>query len=271
MPVVHIIAKFLKDNYTGTQLFGAGIILGFIGLLMVVAGVFVKGDTKDTILGLIGGMLYWTGWVDFLFMYYTDRWGTKAEIDPVTGVVLSRPEYLMLSATFGLWGMVMVLYIFCSRNGCNLINWIQSRLFGNRKKIIAARPMTRHTSIVTFMEINMMLWSCYLLLMFCYDSHFIGRQNPITFAVAMGCLICSPYVFRKQLRLKAWGANIRMATATVIVFWIAVEAFNRTHIIADMLRSPEAYPWHWGVMALELIILLAYLFYEHKMKLAVNA
>lgn len=58
MPVVHIIAKFLKDNYTGTQLFGAGMLLGFVGLTMVVAGVFVKGDTKQTVIGPIGGMLY---------------------------------------------------------------------------------------------------------------------------------------------------------------------------------------------------------------------
>lgn len=64
--------------------------------------------------------------------------------------------------------------------------------------------MTRHNSIVTFMEINMMLWSCYLLLMFCYDSHFIGRKNPITFAVAFACLICSPYVL-KATALKGLG------------------------------------------------------------------
>lgn len=49
-----------------------------------------------------------------------------------------------------------------------------------------------------------MLWSCYLLLMFCYDSHFIGRKNPITFAVAFACLICSPYVL-KATALKGLG------------------------------------------------------------------
>ena len=203
MPMVHLVARVLKDNYDGTQLLGAGMAVGFVGLVMVVVGVFVKGQTRQTLLGLIGGMFYWTGWVDFLFMYYAHRWGTHAEIDPVTGEVLSRPEYLLLPATFGLWAMVMLLYIFCSRNACNFLNWWQTLFLGKNKRLIAARPMTRHTSIVTFMEINTMLWTCYLLLMNLYDPQLFGRESPVTFGVAFGALLSAPYVFRKQLHLQS--------------------------------------------------------------------
>ena len=108
MPMVHLVARVLKDNYNGTQLLGAGMAVGFVGLVMVVVGVFVKGQTRQTLLGLIGGMFYWTGWVDFLFMYYAHRWGTHAEIDPVTGEVLSRPEYLLLPSTFGLLSLIHI-------------------------------------------------------------------------------------------------------------------------------------------------------------------
>lgn len=101
MPMVHLVARVLKDNYDGTQLLGAGMAVGFVGLVMVVVGVFVKGQTRQTLLGLIGGMFYWTGWVDFLFMYYAHRWGTHAEIDPMTREVLSRPE--ISSAPCHLW------------------------------------------------------------------------------------------------------------------------------------------------------------------------
>lgn len=133
MPMVHLVARVLKDNYDGTQLLGAGMAVGFVGLVMVVVGVFVNGQTRQTLLGLIGGMFYWTGWVDFLFMYYAHRWGTHAEIDPTTGEVLSRPEYLLLPATFGLWAMVMLLYIFCSRNACNFLNWWQTLFLGEEQ------------------------------------------------------------------------------------------------------------------------------------------
>lgn len=173
----------------------------------------------------------------------------------MTGEVLSRPEYLLLPATFGLWAMVMLLYIFCSRNACNFLNWWQTLFLGKNKRLIAARPMTRHTSIVTFMEINTMLWTCYLLLMNLYDPQLFGRESPVTFGVAFGALLSAPYVFRKQLHLQSWGANIRMGTATVIVFWIAVEAFNRTGIIGKLIAHPSEYPWHWVVMVIELCFL----------------
>ena len=36
MPMVHLVARVLKDNYDGTQLLGAGMAVGFVGLVMVV-------------------------------------------------------------------------------------------------------------------------------------------------------------------------------------------------------------------------------------------
>ena len=264
MPLVHLIARVLKENYTGAQLLGAGMLVGLIGFIMVVTGVFIKGDTRQTLLGLIGGIFFWTGWVDFLFMYYAQRFGTQAEMDPVTGKIISRPEYLLLPATFGLWAMVMMVYIFSTRNGCNFLNWWQSRLLGSHKRQIAKYGMTRHVSIITFMEINTMLWTCYLLLMFCYDPIFIGRDHPLTFAVAVRALMGAPFIFRKQLRLRAWGANIRMATATVIVFWIAVEVFNRTGIIGKIWATPSQYPIHLVITIIGIAIPVGYFLQQRK-------
>ena len=56
--------------------------------------------------------------------------------------------------------MVMVIYVFTTRNGCNFINWRQKRLLRRRKNVIAAQPMTRHLSILTFMLFNMIIWPC---------------------------------------------------------------------------------------------------------------
>lgn len=101
--------------------------------------------------------------------------------------------------------MIMVMYLFSTKNGCNFINWWQRLLFRGKKNDIAARPMTRHTSIVTFMELMMLLWTSYLLLMFCYDDVFLGENHPVTLLVGVGCFIGSFFIFAKQLRLSAWG------------------------------------------------------------------
>ena len=239
MPLVHILARILKNGYEGTAQFYCGLLLGGFGLLLVIVGVFVKGDTRQTLLGLFGGMLYWMGGVDFLFMYFANRFGTQAQLDPVTGEVISRPEYLILPATFGFWVMVMMLYLFCTSNGCNFINWWQKLFFGSRKKEIAARPMTRHTSIVAFMEVITMLWTCYLLLMFCYDERFLGDHHPVTLLVGMIGFIGALFMFAKLLHYASWGMSLRFGFATVIIFWIAVEVFDRTHLLNRLWDNPQ--------------------------------
>ena len=135
-----------------------------------------------------------------------------------------------MPASFGMWMMTMVMYVFSTKNGCDFITWIQKVCFRDKRKVIVTQPMTRHTSIVTFMEINMMLWAFYLLLMFCYDKRFLGDHHPVTFLVG-------------------WGSNIRMAIATVIIFWTPIEILGRINFFREFWVEPEKY-------SLEMIVIL---------------
>jgi membrane protein len=121
--------------------------------------------------------------------------------------------------------------------------------FRDKRKGIVTQPMTRHTSIVTFMEINMMLWAFYLLLMFCYDKQFLGDHHPVTFLVGLACFIGSVFMFKRQLKLAAWGSNIRMAIATVIIFWTPIEILGRINFFREFWVEPEKY-------SLEMIVIL---------------
>ena len=193
MPLGHALMIMMDKNMAPEAVHYAGFAMGFVGLIIVIIGVFVKGDTRQTLWGLIGGLLFWTGWVEFLFQYYANRYGVPPEIEH--GQVVTKPEYLILPASFGFWMMMMTMYIFSTRNGCDFITWIQKRLFGKRKNEIAFQPMTRHTSIVTFMEVNMILWASYLLLMFCYDKNFLGDHHPVTYLIGFSCFIGSLFMF----------------------------------------------------------------------------
>lgn len=239
MPLGHASMVLMERWVSPQYMLLAGFLLGLAGLAMVLYGVFAKGDAKQTLLGLFGGLLYWSGWVEYFFLYYARRYGTQPEI--VDGVVVTKPEYLIMPATFGMFMMTMVLYLFCTRTGCYFITWIQKKLFRDHRRVIVARPMTRHTSIVTFMELNMMMWAMYLLLMFCYDPLILGDHHPVTFIVGLICLVGSILMLRKQLTLKSWGANIRMAIATVIVFWTPVEILGRINLFQEIWVMPEKY------------------------------
>ena len=252
MPLGHAIMILMEKLMDPTAVHYAGFTMGFVGLVMVIIGVFVKGDTRQTLWGLIGGLLFWTGWVEFLFLYYARRYGVPPEIE--NGQVVTKPEYLIMPASFGMWMMVMTMYIFSTKNGCDFITWIQKKCFGKRKQQIVFQPMTRHTSIVTFMELNMMLWALYLLLMFCYDKNFLGDHHPVTYLVGVSCLVGSLFMFKRQLFLASWGANIRMAIATVIIFWTPVEILGRINFFHEFWVEPEKY------MFLMVCILLAFIF-----------
>ncbi len=255
MPLGHALMIVMDKTMTPETVHYSAFLMGLVGLVIVVAGVIVRGDTKQTLCGLLGGLLFWTGWVEFLFQYYTTRWGTQPEIE--NGEIVTRPEYLVLPATFGMWMMIMVLYIFSTKNGCNFINWWQRVLFRSHKNEIAARPMTRHTSIVTFMELNMILWASYLLLMFCYDKNFLGDHHPMTSIIAAACLVGSIFIFKKQLRLSSWGANIRMSIATVVVFWVPVEVLGRLNFFKEIWVEPEKYAFQMICILVAFLVLLA--------------
>ena len=257
MPLGHALMILMEKFMDPVAVHYAGFTMGFVGLIMVIVGVFVKGDTRQTLWGLIGGLLFWTGWVEFLFLYYARRYGVPPEIEH--GVVVTKPEYLILPATFGMWVMTMLMYVFSTRNGCLFITWLQKVLFRGRRNQIVVRPMTRHTSIVTFMEVNMMLWAFYLLLMFCYDKNFLGDHHPVTFLVGLGCLVGSIFMLKRQLHLAAWGANIRMAIATVIVFWTPVEILGRINFFKEFWGQPEKYALPMLIILLVFITLGLYL------------
>ena len=257
MPLGHAMMIIMENTMTPAAVHCSAFCMGLAGLLLVIGGVFVKGNTRQTVCGLIGGLLFWTGWVEFLFQYYATRWGTQPEME--NGEVVTRPEYLILPASFGMWMMVMTLYIFSTKNGCNFINWWQRMILRSHKNEIAARPMTHHTSIVTFMELNMILWASYLLLMFCYDKNFLGDRHPITSIIAAGCLLGSIFIFRKQLKLSSWGANIRMAIATVIVFWVPVEVLGRLNFFHEFWVEPEKYATQIVSILVAFLVLMVYI------------
>lgn len=248
MPLGHAAMILMEHTMRPDALHVSAFIMGLIGLGIVLAGVFVKGDLRQTLCGLFGGLLFWTGWVEFLFQYYADRFGMLPYTDPLTGKV-TQPEYLILPASFGFLVMFFVLYIFNVRSGCNFFNWCQKRLFRGNRNTIVAQPMTRHTSIVTFMELNLILWTSYVVLMFCYDTNFLGDTHPVTLALAAGCLIGSAVMFVKQTRISSWGANIRMSIATVIVLWTFVEVLGHIGLLNEIWVAPLDHIWEMSVLA----------------------
>ncbi len=257
MPLGHALMIIMEHTMAPGPLHICAFAMGLAGMLLTIVGIFVRGDFRQTLCGLFGGLLFWTGWVEFLFQYYADRFGMQPFTDPVSGKV-TQPEYLILPASFGFLMMFFMLYTFSTRTGCNFFNWIQKHLLGGRRDIIVARPMTRHTALVTFMELNLMMWTSYVVLMFCYDTDFLGDTHPVTIALAITCLVGSMFIFLKQTRIASWGANIRMAIATVLVFWTFVEILGHIGLLNEIWVAPMQHVWEMTLIVIIFVALGAY-------------
>ena len=60
MPMSHALMRVMEDTMSHHAVNVSAFIMGAVGLAIAIWGVFVKGDTKQTLMGLFGGLLFWT-------------------------------------------------------------------------------------------------------------------------------------------------------------------------------------------------------------------
>ena len=62
-PLNLIVSLAVEDKMSHHAVNVSAFIMGAVGLAIAIWGVFVKGDTKQTLFGLFGSLLFWTGWI----------------------------------------------------------------------------------------------------------------------------------------------------------------------------------------------------------------
>ncbi len=173
MPLGHALMIVMEKTFGHEHLFQVALGLGFVGFLLLLWGMLVKKALPATLLGLFSGLLVWTGWVEFSFVYYSHRFGVEPLMEQ--GEVVTKPEYLIMPSSVGFWAIIMIYYFFGTKTGCTFFTWIQKRL--KMTSLQELKPTTRNVAITTFMEINMLLWTFYLLLLFVYDNQIDKKRK----------------------------------------------------------------------------------------------
>ncbi|MEG1574477.1 MAG: hypothetical protein RR341_05365, partial [Bacteroidales bacterium] len=155
------------------------------------------------------------------------------------GVVVTKPEYLLMMSSIGFWSIIMLLYIFKMRTGCKMFLWIQRKV--GIMPEMRKEATSNNKSLTTFIETNIIIWSCYILLMFLYDKSILGDRHPITIIIAIGSLVWSLWLFKNLIKIKLMGYAIRYALPTVIIFWNFVEVIGRIGIMEEIWINPLKY------------------------------
>lgn len=230
MPLGHALMIVMEHLLTSASVNYSALAMAIIGVLIVFYGRKAGSDTLRTVAGLAGGLLFWTGAVEFCYIYHANRFGVEPLIED--GKIVTKPEYLIMPSSIGFFIMFMMFYLTSVPTACPFLNFFSRKREGIVK---------RNSAVVTFMELNMIMWGSYLLLLLCYDDHILGDHHPVTLLVAVGSLVGSVFMFVDLLKCSDWGYSLRQAIATVIVFWTFVEVMGRRNFLKEIWVEPFAH------------------------------
>lgn len=261
MPIGHAMMVLNEEVLGASKLVGAGA-MGTLGALMLLLGVRMNARALwATLLGLVSGILTWTGWVEFSFVWVAEKHGVAPLMDGAE--VATRPEYLVMVSSLGLLGSMLLYFLFTSTR-CNLFLWFQRILRlherpGPRPISTAARPL----ALVTFIETVMIIWAFYLLLLLAYDPQLAGDRHPLTWLVAFGSLGWSAWLMARLLRIQAFDHAVRYAVPTVVIFWNFIEVAGRWGLFKEIWVHPLEHWMENSLIALALLLFVGRYVVDH--------
>lgn len=257
MPIGHAL-MVLNENIFEHQKFAGAFVIGLLGAFSLIFG--LKKEVNKaiaTMSGFLAGVLVWTGWVEFSFVWMAEKLHVAPLIE--NGEVATKPEYLVMMSSLGLL-LAMLAYFGFSQTRCQFFNWFQ-KLAGMKLQINQNTHGTRPVAMTTFIETIMILWTFYIVLLLVYDQDIAGDKHPATYFVAFGSLFWSVYLFLNLVRISKLDYAIRYAIPTVIIFWNFIEVIGRWDLFKEIWVHPLE---HWVENLIILLLLMGFSAYYLK-------
>jgi len=258
MPIGHAL-MVLNEQLLHTDKYLGAIVIGLLGVGLLVWGIKKNyNPTLATVMGFLGGVLVWTGWIEFSFVWVAEKNNVSAYM--VNGEVATKPEYLVMLSSLGLLAALVLVYTF-SRSACNFFIWIQKRL--RMHEDIRTHTNTKKPwAVITLAETIMILWFFYILLLIVYDPDIAGDRHPATYIVGYGSLLWSVYLGTRLFQIQTFDYALRYAIPTVIIFWNFIEVLGRWDTFKEIWVHPME---HWLEVSIFFIVMigLVLLFLKH--------
>ena len=258
MPIGHAI-MVLNEHLLMEYKYQGAIAMGFAGIILLIWG--IKKNSKPTlatILGFLGGVLVWTGWVEFSFMWIAEKNNVSHLM--VDNEIATKREYLVMMSSVGLLCTFDFFYLF-TRSKCTFYIW-QQKYLGFREDIKTQVGFKKPFAVSTFIETIMIIWTFYVVLLLVYDEQIAGDRHIATYIVGFGSLLWSLYLISKLVRIQSFDYAIRYAVPTVIIFWNFVEILGRWDLFKEIWVHPMEYKWEVSIFFIILAIIL-YIFIKN--------
>jgi hypothetical protein len=225
--------------------------LTFLGLALLWVTSRVKSDAAQSILGIFGGNLLWTGAVEYGLTIAARSLGIGKAVSVVDGqLVAVYGEYVLLKHTWGVMVLVMVYLLFLESSRCPVFLWWRKNVPTMRGPVVTGRidnygPRSAFQYATT-------VWGFYLLLLWAYDEKVFGVFSLFTKGVLFFSIAGAMYCVWRLHKQTGWGPAVRYAVGAMIMVWTPLEIAGKWGVLRQpwLLLKPEALVVFFGGLAL---------------------
>ena len=237
MPIGHAVMVLIEILFGKEYQYVAAVALGLIGVVFLFLGTKQEKETTATWMGFFAGILLWTGWVEFSYVYFAHHLAIAPLMEK--GKVITKPEYLLMPSTIGLLFATFLYFFFNKETRCHFIKWFHRHLKLNLGAPTSSK--NRNYAGITAMETIYIFWLFYVLLLIAYDPRLLGDRHPVTYAIFFGSLLWSLYLFVRLIKISKMPHAVRYAIPTVVIFWNSVEILARWGFFKEIWIHPGEY------------------------------
>lgn len=209
------------------------------GLLLIWLTSRIKSDAAQSILGIFGGNLLWTGAIEYGLTLASRSLGVGKTVGVVDGqLVAVYGEYVLLKHTWGALALVLAYLLFLESSRCPVSLWWRERVPTMRGPVVSGR--IHNYGPRSAFQYGTTVWFFYLLLLWAYDESVLGVYSLPTKVILFAAIAGSIYYVWRLHQQTGWGAAIRYAVGAMIVVWTPIEIFGKWGVMRQPWLLLEA-------------------------------
>ncbi|MEM9461624.1 MAG: hypothetical protein AAGF11_46100 [Myxococcota bacterium] len=204
--------------------------LSALGVLLIWVTSRLRSDAAQSILGIFGGNLLWTGAVEYGLTLASRSLGVGKTVGVVDGQLMAvYGEYVLLKHTWGVLFLVLAYLLFLESSRCPVFLWWRKRVPTMRGPTVSGR--IHNYGPRSAFQYGTTVWFFYLLLLWAYDEQVMGVYSLATQGIVFAAIASSLYCVWKLHQQSGWGPAIRYAVGAMIVVWTPIEIFGKWGIM----------------------------------------
>lgn len=210
-----------------------------VGVLLIWLTSRLTSDAAQSILGIFGGNLLWTGAIEYGLTLASRSLGVGKTVGVVDGqLVAVYGEYVLLKHTWGALALVLVYLLFLESSRCPVSTWWRRRVPTMRGPLVTGR--IHNYGPRSAFQYGTTVWFFYLLLLWAYDEQVLGVYSLATKGIVLAAVAGSIFCVWRLHQQPGWGPAIRYAVGAMIVVWTPIEILGKWGVMRQPWLLLEA-------------------------------